>query len=80
MCADYIFRQGKRLQTLSYKLLEMTMAEAQKLERKEIPIPELVEELKRVSAVSLTEKQMTLLWMHRAEAFLETGICCFPRF
>lgn len=61
MCADYIFRQGKRLQTLSYKLLEMTMAEAQKLERKEIPIPELVEELKRVSAVSLTEKQMTLI-------------------
>ena len=37
------------------------MAEAQKLERKEIPIPELVEELKRVSAVSLTEKQMTLI-------------------
>ena len=25
MCADYIFRQGKRLQTLAYKLLEMTM-------------------------------------------------------
>lgn len=61
MCADYIFRQGKRLQTLSYKLLEMTMADAQKLERKEIQISDLVEELRRVSAASLEEKQLTLL-------------------
>lgn len=61
MCADYIFRQGKRLQTLSYKLLEMTMADTQKLERREIQISEFVEELKRVSAASLTEKQLTLI-------------------
>ena len=41
MCADYIFRQGKRLQSLSYKLLDMTMAE-----KKEITLKEIYEVLK----------------------------------
>ena len=31
MCADYIFRQGKRLQSLSYKLLDMTMADQKEI-------------------------------------------------
>ncbi len=61
MCADYIFRQGKRLQSLSYKLLEMTMVGAQTLERKEIQVPEFFEELKHILAASLEEKQLTLI-------------------
>lgn len=60
MCADYIYRQGKRLQTLSYKLLEMTMTDRQKIDRKEISVPEFLEELSRGLLPSLEEKQVTL--------------------
>ena len=61
MCADYIFRQGKRLQTLSYKLLEMTMADSQEIIRQEISVPEFLQEIRKIAAESLKEKQLTLL-------------------
>lgn len=61
MCADYIYRQGKRLQSLSYKLLEMTMAGKQKIEWKELHAPELLGEVAQIVETSLHEKQMTLL-------------------
>lgn len=60
MCADYIFQQGKRLQNLSYKLLEMTMAGEEKLERSMLSVPELLQETARTAAVSLKEKQLHL--------------------
>lgn len=60
MCADYIFRQGRRLQSLSYKLLEMTMAEKQELERRRIVVPEFLEEIEKTAAESMTKQGMTL--------------------
>lgn len=60
MCADYIFQQGKRLQNLSYKLLEMTMAGEEKLERSLLSVPELLQETARIASVSLQEKQLHL--------------------
>ena len=61
MCADYIFRQGKRLQTLAYKLLEMTMAGNQEITLQEISVPEFLQEIRKTAAESLKEKQLTLL-------------------
>ena len=61
MCADYIFRQGKRLQTLAYKLLEMTMADKQEITLQAISVPEFLREIQKTAAESLKEKQLTLL-------------------
>lgn len=60
MCADYIFRQGKRLQSLSYKLLDMAMAGQQEVTYREIFVPEFLQEVAKTVEVSLGEKQMTL--------------------
>ncbi|MDO4323546.1 MAG: HAMP domain-containing sensor histidine kinase [Lachnospiraceae bacterium] len=60
MCADYIYRQGKRLQSLSYKLMEMTLAEKQEISYQEIYVPEFLQEIQRVVAVSLQEKNLRL--------------------
>lgn len=60
MCADYIFRQGKRLQSLSYKLLEMTMAEKQEMERKRIVVPDFLDEIEKTVAESLKNQGIEL--------------------
>lgn len=61
LCADYIFRQGKRLQSLSYKLLDMTMAEKKDITLKEIFVPEFLAEVERTVHVALREKYLRLL-------------------
>lgn len=61
MCADYIYRQGKRLQSLSYKLLEMTLAQKQEISYQEIYVPEFLQEIQKVVAVSLREKKLQLV-------------------
>lgn len=68
MCADYIFRQGKRLQSLSYKLLEMTMAGRQELSRKPIRVPEFLAEIAKMVQQSLKAQEMVL------EIYAEPGI------
>lgn len=60
MCADYIYRQGKRLQALSYKLLEMTLAGQQEISHREIFVPDFLQEVQRTVAESLQQKQLTL--------------------
>ena len=60
MCADYIYRQGKRLQSLSYKLLEMTLAGQQEVPHREIFVPDFLQEVQRTVAESLLEKQLTI--------------------
>lgn len=62
MCADYIYRQGKRLQTLSYKLLEMTMTDKQEISRQNIFVPEFLEEIERIMKPSLKEKGIRITW------------------
>lgn len=61
MCADYIYRQGKRLQSLSYKLLEMTLAQKQEISYQEIYVPEFLQEIQKIVAVSLREKKLQLV-------------------
>ncbi len=60
MCADYIYRQGKRLQSLSYKLLELTLAGRQTVSRRPVPAPELLREVAQATGQSLGEAQLTL--------------------
>ena len=60
MCADYIYHQGKRLQSLSYKLLEMTMADGVQIIWKVIPTPEFFEEIRRTTVPALKEKSLSL--------------------
>ena len=61
MCADYIYRQGKRLQTLSYKLLELTMARKPDLSFSRISVTELVREIVHTSQEILKEKHLNLV-------------------
>ncbi len=60
MCADYIFRQGKRLQSLSYKLLDLTMAGREDILLREIRAEDLLHEVERTVLPSLLEKQLTI--------------------
>lgn len=60
MCADYIYRQGKRLQSLSYKLLDMTMAGQQEIQWKAVQVPALLKEVEQMVLPSLKEKEMSL--------------------
>ena len=60
MCADYIYRQGKRLQSLSYKLLELTLAGKQEITCREIYVPDFLQEIKRMVGVSIAQKQLML--------------------
>lgn len=61
MCAGYIHQQGKRLQSLSYKLLELAMADKQEIAFKEISVPGLFEEVGETLAPALGEKKIELL-------------------
>lgn len=60
MCANYIYNQGKRLQSLSYKLLDMAMVEQQKLIWKRFSAMELMKEIVQMIKPMLDEKQIQL--------------------
>lgn len=60
MCADYIYRQGKRLQSLSYKLLDMAMADQNKTEYRQIAAADLFHDVEQTVETSLVEKKLTL--------------------
>ncbi len=60
MCADYIYRQGKRLQSLSYKLLEMAMADQYQMVYRNVSVRELFEEAAKTVETALLEKHLSL--------------------
>lgn len=60
MCADYIYQQGKRLQSLSYKLLDMAMTEQQQVAWNRLSAVTLLKKTIQVIAPSLEEKQINL--------------------
>lgn len=61
MCANYIYHQGKRLQSLSYKLLEMTMVGKQDFLQKEISVPEFLQEVGSTVMPAMLEKGISLV-------------------
>ena len=61
MCADYIYRQGKRLQSLSYKLLEMAMADQYQMIYRNVSVKELFDEAAKTMEMAFREKHLVLL-------------------
>lgn len=60
MCADYIFKQGKRLQSLSYKLLDLTLVGKEAISLKEILAGEFLENVAQIAGPSLKKRGITL--------------------
>lgn len=58
--ADYIFQQGKRLERLSYKLMELVGMKKGEIHQQKIEMPELAEKIKNLTAEILKKKQITL--------------------
>lgn len=58
--ANYIFTQGKRLESLSYKLLELIAFDKGGVERKEIEIEQLVNNVRNIMVIPLQAKQLNL--------------------
>ncbi|MGN1148630.1 MAG: ATP-binding protein [Lachnospiraceae bacterium] len=57
--ANYIYSQGKRLESLSFKLLELIVTKNQKYQFKPISPVDLVQEVEQVVAKSLEKKKIT---------------------
>lgn len=68
LSADYIFKQGKRLERLAYKMMELSYVDRQKIKFSEIFVPELMEEVARMNQEAIEKKSITL------ELDMEDGI------
>ncbi len=60
LCADYIFQQGKRLERLSYKLLELVGMKNGKINCQQIEISELGEKIEQMTEELLRKKQIKM--------------------
>ncbi len=58
--ANYIFREGKRLEALSFKLMDLMVVRNQKLERKPVRIRWMAEDIKGMLQPSLSKLGITL--------------------
>lgn len=65
--ANYIFQQGKRLESLSFKLLELIVADKQEYQFRSLSVQKLLEEAIQLTEVKREEKQIQL------SVFLEPG-------
>lgn len=59
--SNYIYSQGKRLESLSLKLLELIVTDKQEQELQKIAMVPLLEEARQVAEASLAEKKIRLL-------------------
>lgn len=60
VCAEYIFRQGKRLEALSQKMLMLSGISHQAIEFQAFQVRRLFEEMAQISKVSLQKKNVQL--------------------
>ena len=58
--ANYIYSQGKRLESLSFKLLELIVTKNQDYQMKPLPVAELVDEVRVAVSKSLEKKRISL--------------------
>ncbi len=56
--ATYIYSQGKRLESLSYKLLELIVTQKQEYQFKPVPVKELTEQVMHISKNNLDVKNI----------------------
>jgi signal transduction histidine kinase len=59
LAADYIYREGKRLNNLSHKMLELIELKNETIEATPVPMPKWGEELSRLVMPMLKEKQIS---------------------
>lgn len=59
-CADYIYQQGKRLERLSYKMMELVRVDKQKITLRPIKTTELAYEIERFTGRLLQQKGVVL--------------------
>ena len=60
LAANYIFKEGKRLEALSLKLLELLVVRHQEMERKTVPIKWLAEDIEGILRPSLEKTGIEL--------------------
>ncbi len=58
--ANYIFQQGKRLESLSFKLLELIVADKQQYQFRMIPVERLVDEAVRLTREKREERNIAI--------------------
>lgn len=56
--SNYIYSQGKRLESLSFKLLELIVTKNQEYQFKALPVVELIQEVKQVVSKGLEKKKI----------------------
>jgi len=59
-CADYIYQQGKRLERLSYKMMELVRVDKQDITLRPVKTPELFYEVERFTGRLLQQKGVVL--------------------
>lgn len=70
--ANYIYSQGKRLESLSFKLLELIVTNNQEYQFKSVPVKDLLNEVEQVAAASLEKKHISCsISMDEGEIFGE---------
>lgn len=73
--ADYIFREGRRLEQLSFKLLDLLLLEQDKLAPAAVSLPEFVNEIKALLEPALAGKGIALdCQCQPGQAFLEPDL------
>lgn len=60
VCSDYIYQQGKRLERLAYKLMELVGMREGTLVMREIKVVQLVDRIKQTTFEMLKEKSISL--------------------
>lgn len=73
--ANYIFMEGKRLEALSFKLLDLLVVRHQELERKPVNIRWLAEDIRRMLKPSLQKAGITMkVIVEEEQLFLEPDL------
>lgn len=60
MCAGYIYQEGKRLESLSHRLLQLIVLDNQEIDRKKCSIKKLVEEVVQMTGFLLEKEKITI--------------------
>lgn len=73
--ANYIFKEGKRLEALSLKLLELLVVKHEKLERKWVPVEWFLKEVKGIIKPVLKKENIRLIiQVEEAKIFIEPDL------
>lgn len=75
--ANYIYSQGKRLESLSLKLLDLIVLGKQDYLLREIAVEDLLKEVEHVVTPGLEQQHVALHIQADPEVYRARGICCY---